>query len=305
MLPPRAILATALAVLAACPASASGDKLVFVAWNVRNYLTAPARGSDNRITTPAKAPASVAAVVATLGKIRPDIVGLCEMGSRRDLQDLQKRLAETGVRLPHATWVDGPDRERHLALLSRFPFVQDSHRTRASFVLGGQQCFVQRGFLDCTVSVEPGFELRILGAHLKSRRTAPGLDETEFRRNESLLLRRQVEGILGKDPQTPLLVFGDFNDTKNSPVVRGILGNPGHPESLTLLPLADRQGDQWTYRWEESDDYARVDFVMVSGALRRLVQRRDTRIHREPRWFEASDHRPLVITMRLPASSKP
>jgi len=304
VLVPRAILAAALACLFVPHSGCAGD-IVFAAWNVRNYMLRPVKDERGRTLTPAKKPESIGAVIATLRAIKPDILGLCEMGSRRDLKDLQTRLRAAGVDLPHATWVDGADKDRHLALLSRFPLTEVDHQTRTAFLLAGQKRPVQRGFLDCVIAVSPGASLRILGAHLKSRRIVPEFDQAEFRRNESLLLRKHVENILTADPRTPLLLFGDFNDTKNSAVVRGILGRAGSKTALTLLPLSDRQGDQWTYRWEESDEYSRVDFIMVSETLRPMVRRRGTRVYREPRWFEASDHRPLVVSLRMAAKSEP
>jgi endonuclease/exonuclease/phosphatase family metal-dependent hydrolase len=147
--------------------------------------------------------------------------------------------------------------------------------------------------------------LRILGVHLKSPRVVPDFDQAEFRRAESLILRRHVEDILESTPQTRLLVYGDFNDSKNSPVVTGVLGRAGTGTSLTALPLADRQGDQWTYRWEEGDEYTRVDYVMVSGNLRPLVRRSGTRLHRSKDWFKASDHRPLIVNLNLPDPETP
>jgi len=302
VLPPRAILAALLAFIAASTAAASGppDTIVFAAWNVRNYALKPAPDPATRRPTPPKSPESVAAVVATLADLKPDILGLTEMGTRADLADLQRRLKQNGLDLPHRTWVDGADKQRHLALLSRFPISRVRHETRATILAGGLPRRIQRGILDCTVKVRPDFPLRVLGVHFKSRRIVPDFDQAEFRRGESLLLRRRVEQILTDEPATPLLVFGDFNDTKNSPVVTGVLGRPGAAGSLTALPLADRQGDQWTYHWAETDEYSRVDFVMISRALRPLVRRGGTRLHRAKDWRTASDHRPLVVTLQLP-----
>jgi endonuclease/exonuclease/phosphatase family metal-dependent hydrolase len=299
--PPRAIFAAALAflLLPATGFAEPQEKVVFVAWNVRNYLLETS--SEAGRTTPAKTPESVAAVVETLRELSPDILGLCEIGTRKDLADLQRRLRKSGVQLPHSTWVDGPDKQRHLALLSRFPLADVRHDTRTGFRLGGTPHRPQRGILDCTVEVRPHFRLRVLGVHFKSPRIVPDFDQADFRRAESLVLRRRVGEILGRAPETPLLVFGDFNDAKNSPVVRGVLGRAGTGTSLDIIPLADRQGDQWTYRWEESDEYTRVDFVMASRALRPLVTRGGSRIHRDRQWYLASDHRPLVVTLRLPA----
>lgn len=302
MFAPRAIVAAALALLLLSPLRAErpAEKIVFAGWNVRNYLLDPSREGPR--PTPAKTAESIAAVVETLRAIGPDIVGLCEIGTKRDLADLQRRLKKAGLALPHGTWVDGPDKQRHLALLSRFP-LKVKHDTRSRFRLGGLSHRVQRGILDCEIEVRPDFRLRVLGVHLKSPRVVPEFDQAEFRRAESIILRRRVEDILSAASDTPLLVFGDFNDTKNSPVVKGVLGRAGTTTALTALSLADRQGDQWTYRWEESDEYTRVDYVMVSETLRPLVMRRGTRLHRDKNWYLASDHRPMVVTLRLPASS--
>jgi endonuclease/exonuclease/phosphatase family metal-dependent hydrolase len=299
--PPRAILAAALACLLAPQGGAaeSPDRIVFAAWNVRNYLLQPVLNKEGRTTTPAKSPESIAAVVETLPKIRPDIIGLNEIGTRKDLADLQRRLQKAGLILPHTTWVDGPDRERHIALLSRFP-LKVQHDTSTTFQLEGLSQRVRRGILDVTVQVRADFPLRILGVHLKSSRVVPQYDQAAFRRAESLILRERIENILKGAPEGPLLVFGDFNDTKNSPVVKGVAGRAGTRRSLTILTLADRLGDQWTYRWDESDEYSRIDYVMVNQPLRRLVLRGGTGLHRDKNWFEASDHRPMIVTMRLP-----
>lgn len=308
MLPSRAIVAAAIAcALSWTAGAAETDRpVVFAAWNVRNYTLKPPPKESGGLPTPPKSAESLAAVATTLTAIAPDILGLTEIGSRADLADLQRRLKQNGLNLPHRTWVDGADQQRHVALLSRFPLTKARHETRATILAGGLPRRIQRGILDSTVKIRPDFELRVLGVHFKSRRIVPDFDQAEFRRGESLLLRRRVEQILQDEPSTPLLVFGDFNDTKNSPVVTGVLGRPGADDALTALPLADRQGDQWTYHWAETDEYSRVDFVMVNRALRPLVRRGGTHIHRAKRWREASDHRPLVVTLQIPpAPQKP
>jgi endonuclease/exonuclease/phosphatase family metal-dependent hydrolase len=306
VLAPRAILAAALACLLVPHHGAADtpDRVVFAAWNVRNYMLRPVLNKEGRTRTPAKSPESIAAVVETLRKIRPDIIGLNEIGTRKDLADLQRRLRKAGLILPHTTWVDGPDGERHIALLSRFP-LEVQHDTQTAFQLEGISQRVRRGILDVTVQVREDFPLRILGVHLKSSRVVPQYDQAAFRRAESLILRDRVEKILESSPEKPLLVFGDFNDTKNSPVVKGVAGRAGTRRSLTILPLADRTGDQWTYHWDESDEYSRIDYVMVNQPLRRLLLRGGTGLRREKNWFVASDHRPMIVTMRLPKPTAP
>lgn len=282
------------------PAAGKDSDVTFVAWNVRNYMMSPVKDREGRVTTPAKPPESAQAVAKTLARLRPDIVGLSEIGTRKDLEDLQRRLKKLGVDLPHRTWVDAADRERHLALLSRFPLRAVQHDTKSGFVLGGLPHRVRRGILDCTVAIRPGFDLRILGAHFKSRRVVPEFDQAEFRRNESLLLRARIDEILRENPDVPLLLFGDLNDHKNSPAVAGLAGRRGGRTSLEILELKDKVGDQWTYHWSESDEYSRVDYVMVSKALVPLVRKKKSVVHRSDGWDTASDHRPLVVKIKMP-----
>jgi endonuclease/exonuclease/phosphatase family metal-dependent hydrolase len=296
-----AVFALLLGAIPQAPARDTADaRVTFAFWNLRNYRLEPSVGTSPGASTPAKDAKSIEATVGALARIRPDILGVCEMGSPRDLADLQARLGKAGVDLPHATIVEGADGERHVALLSRFPIKSIAHDTRSAFTVGGLRHAVRRGFLDCVVEAGPAFPLRLLGAHLKSRRPEPGLDQAEFRRQESLLLRQRIESILRADPTTPLLVYGDFNDLKNSPVVRGLVGHPRNPDTLTMLPLEDKVGDHWTYHWEEADEYHRVDYVLVSAALRPLVDRRRSFVFRDKGWRTASDHRPLVVTLNLP-----
>ena len=301
----HAILAAALAVASAGLLPAAGlapetRTIVAVWWNLRNYRLEPARDDAGKITTPAKSADSIDAIVRTLAEIRPDILGLTEIGTRRDLEDLQRRLKKTGVDLPHAAWVDAEDQYRHLALLSKFP-LEERHDTTSTVNASGIPRPVQRGFLDCSASVQPDFSLRILGAHFKSQRIVPEFDQAEQRRGESLLLRQRVASILARDPATRLLLFGDLNDTKNSPAVSCLTGRRGTPAAMTILQLDDRQGDSWTYHWSESDEYNRIDYIMASNALRRLVDRRGSIIPRKSDWMKASDHRPLVVTINLPS----
>jgi len=304
-----AILAAAFALVVlpaaprAEPAKPDVPDVTFVAWNVRNYMLSPVKNGDGRITTPAKTAASAQAVSETLASLQPDIVGLCEIGTREDLEDLQRRLEQSGAHLPYRTWVDGADRERHLALLSKFPLREVRHDTKSKFDVGRLPQPVRRGFLDCTAEIQPGFRLRILGAHFKSRRIVPEFDQAEVRRNESLLLGTKIDGILQAEPGALLLLFGDLNDNKNAPAIAGLAARRGGA-SLSILELADRVGDQWTYHWAESDEYGRVDYVMASKALLPLLRKKTSTVHRAARWDEASDHRPLVVKIRRPAAGK-
>ncbi len=265
----------------------------FVAYNVHNYILSPT--ADEVGHTTAKPQREIEALVRHLAALQPDILGICEMGQESDLLDFQLRLKKAGCHLPHYEWVEAADRVRHTALLSKFPIRRRQSVKDARYTLDAIDLPVQRGFLDVTVEVSAGYPLRLLGAHLKSQRDAQEGEQSLMRRNEAHLLRQRVDAILREDPETNLLVYGDFNETKDQAGIREIHGQPGSPTSLREILVADSRGERWTYHFEPADEYSRIDYVFASAGLQPEVQANDSFIYATADWREASDHRPLVV----------
>ena len=269
--------------------------ITFASWNLRNYLqTTGAPEANAAGATPPKSPAAQAAVTRIILTMKPDILGVCEMGTAADLAALQSRLREAGLDLPHTELVEGADSERHLAILSRFPIVARNHQTKLTYLLDETLLPVQRGFLDVTLQITPAYQLRCVGAHLKSRRDVPEADESLMRRNEAHLLRQHADGILKAEPETNLLVYGDFNDTRETPAVRAVSGTRGTPAALTPVAVSDAAGERWTYYFQESDTYSRIDFLFASRGLNPELEDKSCRIYSGLDWLKASDHRPLT-----------
>ncbi|MEI8234570.1 MAG: endonuclease/exonuclease/phosphatase family protein [Verrucomicrobiota bacterium] len=286
----------------------SGRDVVFAGYNLENYapLAVPGANAPGR---PGKTAEAAAAVVQVIGEISPDILGVCEMGAAPQFAEFRQRLDAAGMGYCDAEWVESADPSRHLALVSRFPIVARQSVADAPYESGGVRCKVRRGFLDVTVQIAPACRLRIVGAHLKSKLASPGGGGADLeRRQEAHLLRQHIEEILAADPALPLLVFGDFNDTKEQPAIQEILGVRGSPQRLTELRLADAVGDRWTYYWKTDDVYSRIDFLFVNRALAPWVVPARSGVHRSPVWNQASDHRPVFATLHpsaAPASSLP
>ena len=269
------------------------NTLTFVAYNVKNYLTMPRGNADQP-----KPEREIKALLHMLADVKPDILGLCEIGTKADLLDLQSRLKKAGIDLPHAELCDGPDAVRNLALLSKFPIHDVNHQTTLSYRMSGRIFPFHRGVLDVTVEPVPGYKLRLLGTHLKSKREVEEGDQNEMRRNEGALLRQHVEKIMRENPESNLLVYGDLNDTKQTDVFKVIRGPEGRRDHLFDLWLRDRFGFTWTHYWITADIYSRIDFILYSKALAPEILKRDSYIHHAPEWFTASDHRPLVVRIQ-------
>lgn len=274
-----------------------GEEIVFASYNLKNYLQMPRTVAGQRVEDAPKPPEEIEAVVRVIQTIRPDILGLVEMGSPADLEDLRLRLKKAGLDYPHHEWMEGEDKTRHVCLLSRFPIVSRDSLTDIPVPINGRIARVNRGFLDVTVEVNPTYHLRCVGVHLKSRLPIPEYDEAVMRAKEAWFLRDHVGEILEKAPETNLLLFGDFNDSKNEYPIRTIVGRRGSRTHLNALPLADSRGEFWTHFWSTADSYARLDYLMVNRGLEKEIVPQKAGINDAPFWNEASDHRAIFTTI--------
>jgi endonuclease/exonuclease/phosphatase family metal-dependent hydrolase len=270
------------------------EEIVVASYNLGNYWLG---NPGTLINEPAKPEAEIAALIKVLHRIKPDIVGLIEIGDESMLADLQRRLKKAGLDYAHREWVEGADDVRHICLLSRFPIVERNSRGDVRFDLDGKTLRMNRGILDVTVEVNPSYRLRLVGAHLKSRRDVPEYDQERMRAKEAWFLREHIDEILSAGPKTNLMLFGDLNDTKNEYAVRQIIGSKGAPNYMMDLWLRDGRGERWTYYWKAADEYSRIDYLLVSPGLVKEVVLEKCGIDDSPYWNEASDHRAIYAVI--------
>lgn len=268
----------------------------FVAYNLQNWLTQE-RATDQGVVPASKPESSKQAAIGLLASVRPDVLGVCEIGDREDLADVQRRLKAAGIDLPHAYFTGGVDSTRHLGLLSKFPIVATAAPGDLDYRLGGHAFGMQRGILDVTMEIASK-PVRFVGVHLKSKRPVAEGDQAEMRLHEAHLLRRHLDTILATSPNERLVVYGDFNDTKASDTLKTIQGPFNHPRFLAAISLADRQGNAWTHAWEAEDLYSRYDWILTSQSLKPRIDSPGCRIVDEPEWREASDHRPVLAVFK-------
>lgn len=277
-----------------CP-PAPPSTAVFVFYNCRNYRLQ----QTEDLASPSKPEAERLLVGRILADLAPDLLGLAEIADTQSLGDLQLQLAAHGVELPHAVLLEGPDASRRLALLSRWPVVSDDSRSHLPFELAGRPQWVQRGLLDVTIDLPSnGGPLRLVGLHLKSQRDTSAFDQEALRTREAREIRRHLDAILLEAPDTALLLWGDFNMPRNAPAWGLLAGAAGSPGRLHPVPLQDAHGARWTHHWAEADIYSRIDFILASRAVNRLVDLERSGLAHPPEWDQASDHRPLFLTLQ-------
>lgn len=266
--------------------------LRFMAYNVENWLSMERRGKQR-----GKPEAEKAAVVRQIVENRPDVLGVCEIGDAKDVEDLRKRLRASGWPMPHLAYNSDSHALRRLALLSRFPVVATHTPEQTEYRMLGRQWRMSRPILDATVE-RAGVPYRFLGVHLKSKREVREADQEQMRIHEARLLRRHVDAILAKQPDARLIAYGDFNDSRKSEAMKIVAGAYRTPSYLTAIPCGDSRGHRWTHHWEYQDVYSRFDYVLVSESLRPEVDFKASSIVDAADWQQASDHRPLMAIFR-------
>jgi endonuclease/exonuclease/phosphatase family metal-dependent hydrolase len=270
-------------------------------YNVESYLDQP---TESR--TQVKSAEAKAKIRESIKAIAPDVIALEEMGDTNALLELRASLRAEGQNFPFWEHLQGYDTNIHVAVLSKLPIVARRPHTNDFFLLDGRRLQVKRGFAELDIQAATNFTFTLMAAHLKSRLTTKNADESEERLSEAKVLRRIIDARLAREPKARLIVLGDFNDTKDSDSTREIVGR-GKSKLFDTRP-AERNGDTvpgeppyfeprdvaWTYFYGRSDEYSRIDFILLSPALKRNWLANETYIPAIPNWGLGSDHRPVV-----------
>ena len=295
----QAVLTAALLIaltLAATGQTTAPPSFRVATFNLENYHL-KATG-----TRPVKSLESRRQVVTQITAIQPDVLALQEIGQREALEELQGRLREAGLDLPHLEHVGGWDTNIFVAVLSRFPITARRPHSRESFLLNGRRLFTSRGIAEVEIEVTPRYRFTLLTTHLKSRRPSSVADESDLRAAEARILRDKVDALLAASPNANVLVCGDFNDTRDSPPIRTLLGRG--KTALTDTRPYERNGDSkkedgfrtvtWTHFYGKEDTYSRIDYVLLSKGMAREWRAEGSYVYSGPNWGLASDHRPVV-----------
>ncbi len=283
---------------AVCWAGAQDFAFSVASYNVNNYWLL---SSERR---PPKPPLSRAEVAKVIGRARPHLLALQEVGSPRALESLSRDLLEQGMEYPFHELLLTESQDIHCAVLSQFPIVANRSDASAEFALYGRSFSVLRGVMEVDIEVPGGYRFTLFNVHLKSRLPAWYADQADYREAEAKVLRQKISRLLRENPNRNLLVAGDLNDFPKSKTLRLIRGK-GQNRLWDLRPTesqdqppkrgsAGQPGVSWTYHFPGEDAYHRYDYLLVSAGMKRewIEGRSVIPLHVE--WRLASDHRLLL-----------
>lgn len=278
-------------------AAVSAETLTIATYNLENYGAADRMTPDGYRTNYPKPEPEKAALRKVIRALGADVLIVQEVGPRAYLLELQRDLLRDGVNYPYVDLVEAADDERHIGILSRRNVVDVRRRTDLRFSYFGTSVPVKRGLLEVRISTSAG-ELTLFGVHLKSRFTdRPDDPMSSIRRTgEATAIRDAILQRFPRPAEARFVILGDFNDEKSSKPLQRLLQR-GETRIAELLPAIDSRGETWTHRYAKADSYSRVDHVLVSAALKPMVRNGRADIFDDPGVREASDHRPVVVTL--------
>ncbi|MGH8597886.1 MAG: endonuclease/exonuclease/phosphatase family protein, partial [Gammaproteobacteria bacterium] len=263
---------------------------VVAAYNIENWVLMDRRGAPNQ----PKPQAEKRAVFDVLQVVRPDVLGLVELGSKTELAEVIDGLRQRGLDYPFNEWIQGGDSTRHVALLSRFPIAERFSRTDYSSQMDGQSMRINRGILDVLVQVNDRYAFRAIVVHLKSKVPSRIGDQAVMRLEEARLLRSHLDTALKQNPRCNLFAMGDYNDTPESEPISVIVGSEGF-RLFDLMPV-DSRGGHDTHYWKARDMFSRIDYLLVSPGMSNEYIEGSARIADVPGWDTASDHRAIYAS---------
>lgn len=241
-----------------------------------------------------------AAVREILREVRPQVVALQEIGGIAFLEELRADLRREGLDYPFGGVVQAEDEVRKIGFLAKIEPVSVTAVTDLDFAYFGERERVKRGLLEVVFPAGEEQTWTLYVIHLKSKWTErPDDPEAERKRvREAEAVRNYI--LAHRDPLADaFLIAGDVNDLLHSSALRRLLvrGEVGISEPL---PAADRDGFTWTQRWERAGLYSRIDYLLVSPAMKPWWIENSAAIYDGPLWAQASDHRMLFADFLWP-----
>jgi endonuclease/exonuclease/phosphatase family metal-dependent hydrolase len=281
--------------------SLQAEALTLATYNLANYNLTNRQIEGAFLASYPKPEAEKTALRRVLHDIDADILALQEIGGQEFLRELQRDLRREGLDYPEAVVLDAVDTQRKVGVLSRRPLTHIGRHTDLNFKYFSGREFVKRGMLEVRFDTRAG-EVTLFVVHLKSRLTERRDDPgAALRRGrEATAARDRVLSIFPEPQRSRFIIAGDFNEGPMHRPVRAFSRIAERPISY-LLPAADSRGETWTHRYRRNDEYARVDFVMVSAPLISWVRDGAGVVRDDPTVLRASDHRPVVVTFDVPA----
>ncbi|MDI1335094.1 MAG: endonuclease/exonuclease/phosphatase family protein [Lacunisphaera sp.] len=273
--------------------------LTVAAYNVENYTIADRMVDGFYRAAYPKPEKEKAALRSVITGLAPDILAVEEMGPPAFLDDFRQELKQAGQDFPFTALLEAVDQDRHVAVLSKIPFKEVKRHAAVPITYFGRKENVKRGVLEVVFATAEG-DFSVFVVHLKSKYTERK-DDPESALQRALEAEAVRDLVLSRHPdpaKAKFIICGDWNDTRGTRPVKA-MQKRGDTEIGEILHAADSRGETWTHHYRKEDSYSRIDYLLVSPALKPFVAGGQATIGDGPGVADASDHRPVFLSLKL------
>ncbi len=261
--------------------------LTIANWNVHNFVNDIADSGIANEWKDYKWDEHRANVGKVLKSLDADIVVLQEVEHMKVLEELNE-LELDGV-YEHLALIDANDpRGIDNGVMSKLPLLKEVSHKDESFTKVGTQGPSYKYSRDCLeVHIEHnGRPIVLLGVHYKAKEN----DDPDKRLAEAQHTRAIADAITAKNPQTGVIILGDFNDTPGSVPYNWTIGEP--PNQYGNAPDQIPAKDRWTFDYKGALEL--VDQQMANPLMYGMLNAASVSIPHTPEVEEASDHAPIL-----------
>lgn len=277
--------------------SVSAETIRVASYNIRNY-TGTDRVTANGWTPGYPKPEDEKdALRAVILAVKPDVIVFQEMGPAGYLEELRLDLCAEGLAFPYSAHLVASDPERCLAALSRIPIEKIGRNNSLTYSVDGEKAPVKRGLLSLSFSTK-GRVWTLYDIHFKSRvgKKSEEKKNTSERNGEASAIRNQIQKEQGDNALW--ILAGDTNDTPASGTWKRVLTKGERKLGVDLRPK-DSNGEFWTYYYKKLDTYERIDLLMASPDMAKLVKTDSASIYDGQDAGAASDHRMVYVDLEF------
>jgi endonuclease/exonuclease/phosphatase family metal-dependent hydrolase len=261
-------------------------------------LDDPYRDDDD---VPPKPREQLEAFAQSIELLNADVLALEEVENRDYLEKfVDVFLPDMGY--SNVVLFEGNDgRGIDVALLSRVPVgtVRSHRHLRFPGPNDEGTMRFNRDVLAVTLLPEGAPPLDVWVVHLKSKRGSEddGVDETEpIRLAEAKAVRRLLDDQLARDPQSRIIVTGDFNDTIDSKSIQAIIGSG--PTAMWSA-ITDLGPNPVLVTYNKDPFRSVIDHILCSPAMHERFLPGSVRSPQGSIGTTGSDHNPIVATFRV------
>ena len=280
------------------PSDIDDDQPAFTiaTYNVRNLFDHhdDPYSSDEQTRTVPKPMEEVKALASVIRLLDADVIALQEVESRGVLRKFKNGLLKP---LSYRTPIlyEGNDmRGIDVAFLSRLRVGQvTSHRHLQFPREGGAITRFSRDLLRARVYPSDDFWFDLYIVHFKAGWRK---EDGQKRKAEAAMVREILDEELDRDPAYRFMIVGDFNDRRESEVVKLIEGTH---EGKLFCPT-DELPEEERITFILDSVRTQVDYIFCSPSMRSLYVAGSAKITHGDEAAAASDHRPVSASFTIP-----